>query len=1504
MSTSTGIELQFTLDSVLQHINELYYSADSKTKQAADRYLVEFQKHPSEAMGIAEQLLQHPDVVVQLMGAQTLYKCVRQLQFSPEDCLRQASGLLRALATLEQNADSRVRNQLGCTLAGLLVRVPDVNFEVFLSALLADLAWLTPNPLGSRDDLLQLRSFRHREGYSVRLVAEGGDCVVATSVLLEVLAALPAEVKSVGGTKDTKVALLRKRYHFGILTFAALHVNQGAGVSSTPGGPPAASQLFQDGGSSSSSSTSRAATTRVDGEQSPSTSTLRARCLQVFDKFSNELKVGIFEAACVVEAVSGFLGNDPFAIDVLIDGLQTSSIGMVLWDDAKQNMNVFVESEGAALEALLMFLKDVAPGMLARYYEKHGGEQRAESADDGEVRILQAVARALAMLGENFTQLFYDPNCAGFLLPLIAEMFRRFPFLAQELEGLFIHLKELGREERLSNEQIRQILQEFTEPCIQGLFASCCRRRPGTTSTGSSVAPVLSEFLEDDDEDCVPPLPMRRQSGKELVKDLFDMWFPLDLRSAASLLELFAGRIDQAVRESDLWTVEMLYVLSEGFLESDFIQDVDEERGVNADLKILVKKLCSAEVDFVSLGAAAVASAGGVDKQSGGGVARRAGSPERGVVGRRRRASSGGWIGGEGIQDLVQEAVAAAVCSVTAVAIKFLPLLNEEVRNKEASCLESAVLRASSTGAGGLDAPLLAELGNMAMGLDHGVNNKDAEPPESVPEMIDFLVRNLRWAAHPCASTLEQVLGYFGEMVAVRRTFDVLIRSIDEFALSVLVGQGPNVPSLHTKQNFLETDTALYGAACCLVRADQISDPVAFIARFHRLLFSTFTLLDWLRPAILGQEGASGGNGGQRTIEQEVCGFADGFLKQVLSVAAASGYGLASTSLVQQQSPQDMADKYLYEGYGLKSSVTGTPPDPKFIAMLLLHRLQRVLFLVTQIENPNREVVATAVLSSLCQTLTAAAKPPVDQDLYVQTGASNTNLCSFLDMLVKLSSLPVEEIFFSDLEHNLADFKEADIDVYIANAAVRLWSQLFQQLASSSRAIFSFSLVILAPADNNTQTPSGAGPLAAGAPLLHLSSLETALARFLGVGVANIAHPILILQILTSFVKAGGVQSALLEHTVLQIWLQRVLPQLQNLTPSAQNPKHLVPIFELTQYWVLQAHPDQRMLEGLSVGRVNRRGLAEWATISAGGGPQQQVGAAGTNGSVLHDPAGGEQSPLYRPNLGAPGQAWIELVLVRIYNFLETDYTVRSQHAQPASPKAVSSSGSGATTTMPASYAEAARTSTTTRMTTSAGISSQFAVHQLQRALDENEATRGSKFAIVYQSYSLVNIVYKNCLNTLHLVLASYAELLADETVARLSQLCLTTYHAWPSATGTKRGAVFDLLRSHARYQPVFLQVLQRYLADSQDLWAVGGMMVRTRSSVEGGSSSFSDSLPLQQKVPPARRELVYNCFRLLEGRKFYIFLQDSSKTPWNDDDLVKYEDHLAHGPGVVQIVS
>ena len=57
--------------------------------------------------------------------------------------------------------------------------------------------------------------------------------------------------------------------------------------------------------------------------------------------------------------------------------------------------------------------------------------------------------------------------------------------------------------------------------------------------------------------------------------------------------------------------------------------------------------------------------------------------------------------------------------------------------------------------------------------------------------MIEFLVRNLRWAAHPCAVTLESVMGYFGEIRSVRQTFDVLVGSIDQFALAILGGRQP-----------------------------------------------------------------------------------------------------------------------------------------------------------------------------------------------------------------------------------------------------------------------------------------------------------------------------------------------------------------------------------------------------------------------------------------------------------------------------------------------------------------------------------------------------------------------------------------------------------------------------------------------------------------------------------------------------------------------------------------
>jgi len=111
---------QFSLNEVVQALNELYFGTSPDKKATANEYLVKFQESPLSS-NIAQTLLQNENITLALFGAQTLYKIIsRQEELQPQQCFEQLIILLTPISTGSVK-DRRILIQLGLSAAHLLL---------------------------------------------------------------------------------------------------------------------------------------------------------------------------------------------------------------------------------------------------------------------------------------------------------------------------------------------------------------------------------------------------------------------------------------------------------------------------------------------------------------------------------------------------------------------------------------------------------------------------------------------------------------------------------------------------------------------------------------------------------------------------------------------------------------------------------------------------------------------------------------------------------------------------------------------------------------------------------------------------------------------------------------------------------------------------------------------------------------------------------------------------------------------------------------------------------------------------------------------------------------------------------------------------------------------------------------------------------------------------------------------------------------------------------------
>ncbi|CAD7969701.1 unnamed protein product, partial [Amoebophrya sp. A25] len=117
-------------------------------------------------------------------------------------------------------------------------------------------------------------------------------------------------------------------------------------------------------------------------------------------------------------------------------------------------------------------------------------------------------------------------------------------------------------------EHVIHLLQKLTEPVLDGLFTHCridaARSRIDCRATSTSSVVEVGHDASGEQN-------LLRESGRELVKDLFDVWYRVKADSAKELYKVWTSRLQTSA--PDLLAVEVLLFLCEGFVEASALYE-------------------------------------------------------------------------------------------------------------------------------------------------------------------------------------------------------------------------------------------------------------------------------------------------------------------------------------------------------------------------------------------------------------------------------------------------------------------------------------------------------------------------------------------------------------------------------------------------------------------------------------------------------------------------------------------------------------------------------------------------------------------------------------------------------------------------------------------------------------------------------------------------------------------------------------------------------------------
>ena len=97
-------------------------------------------------------------------------------------------------------------------------------------------------------------------------------------------------------------------------------------------------------------------------------------------------------------------------------------------------------------------------------------------------------ARVIVMICESYTQLLFEAECE-FLLDFLACCFRLSPSTAQPLFEFWAQVKEMHREDLLTNQHVQMLLLRLTEACVTSLLTSLSLHRVSRGGFHSSNQP-------------------------------------------------------------------------------------------------------------------------------------------------------------------------------------------------------------------------------------------------------------------------------------------------------------------------------------------------------------------------------------------------------------------------------------------------------------------------------------------------------------------------------------------------------------------------------------------------------------------------------------------------------------------------------------------------------------------------------------------------------------------------------------------------------------------------------------------------------------------------------------------------------------------------------------------------------------------------------------------------------------------------------------------------------
>lgn len=228
--------------------------------------------------------------------------------------------------------------------------------------------------------------------------------------------------------------------------------------------------------------------------------------------------------------------------------------------------------------------------------------------------------------------------------------------------------------------------------------------------------------------------------------------------------------------------------------------------------------------------------------------------------------------------------------------------------------------------------------------------------------------------------------------------------------------------------------------------------------------------------------------------------------------------------------------------------------DRKFLAFLVILRLRKTIFLQSQIEDPDTNMVNMKVSTGVFMVL-----------------EETNNLNRLLEVLTRFVSLPVRSVFTAQsggvregekkLTVNLMDYYEdTELDAFLANGASLLFELLIGLVPG---------LLIRPIVSTNVIVVSSQG---------HQSAVLALTGKFLG-SFRRVDHPIFLAKLLTAalkhklIAKESGNDPQKAQHVQQFVHLFHVdlFEKINRLSPDLlrEDPMLLTPILELVRLWTL-----------------------------------------------------------------------------------------------------------------------------------------------------------------------------------------------------------------------------------------------------------------------------------------------------------------------------------------------